>query len=632
MNPFSRKHPALHEATLAIGIFVIIAIVAGGVMLLRGQGTENLDIPIPTLSLEEADKGSPSLAARLVGSDGGVEIHLFTASEAGSGFTAPSDSHAIFNCPSNTVPNAVSVATAHGDPKVFNEANYWGYEYSGNESANRTAGRTGAELFDGRFWLSDAYTTATSGQYNSINTANMKMVADNRYYVMSTVDLRVSCIDTDEDGLNNGREDLNSNGIREGEETGINNPDTDGGTLSDLDELLEGTNPNDPSDDLPCGDGVLDSPGETCDDGNKISDDGCSDTCQAETGFTCQGAPSTCLTICGDGLVKATEQCDDGNTDTQEDGCSQYCQVQSGWSCDNSEPTVCNFTDIPILPGQAGDTVPPVITLLGDATVTLSVGDTYTDAGATALDNIDGDITGNILVASTVDTSTPGTYTFTYNVTDAAGNAAVQVSRTVSVIGIASNNPIFLPSSSDTTAPVITLEGSVNNYLMQGDEYIDPGYSAVDETDGDITSSMTFRISFWPKGASSSVIVQNIDPSQVGSYYIWHYATDTAGNNASRSRKVQISDGTPPEVTLIGDQDIYLNLGDSFIDPGARNNHIYYNSRHVTAPSPAVIATGTVDTSTSGTYTIDYNYTDPWGIDAPTITRTVHVLAQSSSI
>ena len=79
-------------------------------------------------------------------------------------------------------------------------------------------------------------------------------------------------------------------------------------------------------------------------------------------------------------------------------------------------------------------------------------------------------------------------------------------------------------------------------------------------------------------------------------------------------------------------KDIYLNLGDSFIDPGARNNHIYYNSRHVTAPSPAVIATGTVDTSTSGTYTIDYNYTDPWGIDAPTITRTVHVLAQSSSI
>lgn len=75
----------------------------------------------------------------------------------------------------------------------------------------------------------------------------------------------------------------------------------------------------------------------------------------------------------------------------------------------------------------------PVITLVGDANITLSVGDTYTEQGATATDAEDGDITGDIVTAGTVNTSVSGVYTITYNVTDSDGNAADQVSRTVTV-------------------------------------------------------------------------------------------------------------------------------------------------------------------------------------------------------
>ena len=50
--------------------------------------------------------------------------------------------------------------------------------------------------------------------------------------------------------------------------------------------------------------------------------------------------------------------------------------------------------------------------------------------GATALDNFDGDITSSIVEVSTVDNPIVGTYTVTYNVTDANGNAAVEVTRT----------------------------------------------------------------------------------------------------------------------------------------------------------------------------------------------------------
>lgn len=83
--------------------------------------------------------------------------------------------------------------------------------------------------------------------------------------------------------------------------------------------------------------------------------------------------------------------------------------------------------------GDVVDVTPPVITLLGSDFVSVLLDDVYVDAGATALDNIDGDITGAIVVSGTVDTSIVGLYELSYNVTDSAGNHAVTVNRTVSV-------------------------------------------------------------------------------------------------------------------------------------------------------------------------------------------------------
>ena len=79
------------------------------------------------------------------------------------------------------------------------------------------------------------------------------------------------------------------------------------------------------------------------------------------------------------------------------------------------------------------DSIAPVITLLGDAAVSIEVGDTYIDAGATAKDNYDGDITSNIVTVSNVDTAIVGIYTVTYDVSDANGNAAFTITRIVSV-------------------------------------------------------------------------------------------------------------------------------------------------------------------------------------------------------
>ncbi len=92
---------------------------------------------------------------------------------------------------------------------------------------------------------------------------------------------------------------------------------------------------------------------------------------------------------------------------------------------------------------SAIDTEKPVIILNGADNVVLVVGDTYADAGASANDNVDGDITANIITTNAVDTSTAGTYTLKYNVSDIAGNIADEVIRTVVVEEPIAENKVF---------------------------------------------------------------------------------------------------------------------------------------------------------------------------------------------
>ena len=82
--------------------------------------------------------------------------------------------------------------------------------------------------------------------------------------------------------------------------------------------------------------------------------------------------------------------------------------------------------------GKSPDNALPVITLTGDNPQLIAVGEAYVELGATASDNRDGDLTASIVVnASAIDSSVPGTYQVSYNVSDAAGNAATTVTRTV---------------------------------------------------------------------------------------------------------------------------------------------------------------------------------------------------------
>ena len=93
-----------------------------------------------------------------------------------------------------------------------------------------------------------------------------------------------------------------------------------------------------------CGDGLLALGAERCDDGNRLAQDGCNPSCLIEYGYACDGPPGVvgpnghCRAVCGDGqLARGAETCDDGNA-VSGDGCSATCQVTPGWACTDRAP------------------------------------------------------------------------------------------------------------------------------------------------------------------------------------------------------------------------------------------------------------------------------------------------------
>lgn len=81
-----------------------------------------------------------------------------------------------------------------------------------------------------------------------------------------------------------------------------------------------------------CGDGIL-AYGEECDDGNVVVGDGCSNRCKLELGYACATPGAPCAKgTCGDGIVQAGEECDDHNN-TDKDGCSSQCIIEVGYKC-----------------------------------------------------------------------------------------------------------------------------------------------------------------------------------------------------------------------------------------------------------------------------------------------------------
>ena len=152
--------------------------------------------------------------------------------------------------------------------------------------------------------------------------------------------------------------------------------------------------------------------------------------------------------------------------------------------------------------------VAPVITLIGEQTITIEFGTAYEDAGIIVTDNIDDNPV--VTMKSTVDTSVLGSYSVDYTAKDASGNETV-ATRVVIV--------------KDSKAPLMNYVGEKNLTLANSSEFSLPKVTGTDNADAEInvTSIITDE---------DGNELTTIDTSKEGSYTITYTASDASGNLA----------------------------------------------------------------------------------------------------
>ena len=200
------------------------------------------------------------------------------------------------------------------------------------------------------------------------------------------------------------------------------------------------------------------------------------------------------------------------------------------------------------------------------------------------------------------------TLTLTVAITDCATPngasivAAANVTSTTADPNPASNNAASAAAQASNTPPRITASGALTTAVECATPYVDPGASASDSCQGPV-----------PVFTSSTV-----NTKQAGSYAVTYSAVDQAGGQAAPVvRTVNVVDTTPPVVAVAGANPARVECATTFVDSGA-------TAADGCAGALPVAATGTVNASVPGSYTLSYGATDPSG-NMGTASRQVNV-------
>jgi uncharacterized repeat protein (TIGR01451 family) len=229
------------------------------------------------------------------------------------------------------------------------------------------------------------------------------------------------------------------------------------------------------------------------------------------------------------------------------------------------------------------------ISLNGASTLTLECGDEFGDPGASAVNGSGASLEVTVSYSGGFNPESPatGSYTATYSATEGANS--VSTTRTINV--------------TDTHGPAITIAGANPYKIQQGScsPFVDPGVSAFDSCAG--PKPVTTTIS-GPGGATS------VNTAIAGTYTVTYTATDgTTQSTATRTVVVGTfpedevdqpgTSNVPPTITLNGDDQITLECGTGFTDPGA--------TATVCGNPITVTTTGAANPNAPGIYTITYS-------------------------
>ena len=137
----------------------------------------------------------------------------------------------------------------------------------------------------------------------------------------------------------------------------------------------------------------------------------------------------------------------------------------ASWGVESMYPVATELVAVSIASCEV-DITPPELTKLGAEQITLEVGETFIDPGATATDDVDGDITANIQVDGTVDTSQAGVYYVSYTVSDSSGNTVATSPRKVTVID---NGPPSAPTVDESWSALIRAGELINTQYFESE-------------------------------------------------------------------------------------------------------------------------------------------------------------------
>lgn len=222
----------------------------------------------------------------------------------------------------------------------------------------------------------------------------------------------------------------------------------------------------------------------------------------------------------------------------------------------------------------------PNISLKGKNHITIKLEEKYKEPGYQATFLLQ-DKKNQVKVESNLNNKKVGTYKITYTLKN--GKLKTKATRTIDVV--------------DQEKPVITLSG--NSYACPSKDYIEEGYQAIDNYDGDITSNVT-------------ITKQNDS--------ILYSVKDSSGNSQKVTRKIIKGDIEAPKLVLNGEESIVLNVGDAYNELGVT---VTDNCDQDIQNKVAIESN--VNTNVAGQYTVSYTATDN-SENKTTITRTVTVV------
>jgi len=165
--------------------------------------------------------------------------------------------------------------------------------------------------------------------------------------------------------------------------------------------------------------------------------------------------------------------------------------------------------------------------------------------------------------------------------------------------------------AADKTAPTLVLDGATTDTIEVFGSWVDAGYTSEDLVDGNLTSAVTVN--------------NPLDTATVGVYVITYSVTDNSNNTTTATRTIHVLDRTNPEISLNGDDTVFVQIYTSYNEAGTMQSDNYDAML-----SPDV--NSNVDTAALGTYNINYCVQDANGNGPICVNRTVIVIDTISPI